>query len=198
MKKDDLATRMRQGGVALAFDTNAVYDDRGLFDLCDRIERYNLRHDTAAPPRPRIRLVISAVAYAEKLFDLKQRFHNRFDIGRILDGLTRKKLDFQAFNDQHALATAVRLGQRFPTDADWHEAKRKRYLRSLGLPENTTTQGTGKSCGATVDWLVGGHAQAEGAILVTDDQGPEFHGLAERVHFQVLKDVVDQLLAEPA
>jgi hypothetical protein len=33
---------------------------------------------------------------------------------------------------------------------------------------------------------------------VTDDQGPEFHGLAERVHFQVLKDVVDQLLAEPA
>lgn len=195
MKSDDLANRMRQGGVALAFDTNAVYDDRGLFNLCDQIALYNIRHDEAA--RPRIRLLITAVAYAEKLFDLKQRFREKFDIKFILEGLARKRIEFQAFDANHALETAERLGRRFPTDAAWHEAKRKRYLQSLNLPENTTTPGTGKSCGATIDWLVGGHAEAEGAILVTNDQGPEFHGIDDRVRLQILKDVVDQLLAEP-
>lgn len=196
MTKDEIAARMRNGGVALAFDTNAIYDDRRFIKFCDRLAMYNLRLDTAR--NPGIRLIISAVAHAEKLFDLKQKFQEKFKVDEILKGLARKNVDIQAFESRHSLETAVRLGQRYPKDVDWHKAKRARYIAALGLPADTDAPATGKHCGATVDWLVGGHAQAEEAILVTNDTGPEFRGLAERVKLEILEDALDELLAEKA
>ncbi len=56
--------------------------------------------------------------------------------------------------------------------------------------------GSGKQCGATFDWLVGAHARAEGFVLVTDDTGPEFAGLVERVKLDVLVAAVRAVLAE--
>jgi len=191
---DDLVIQICSSGVTLAFDTNAVYDDGRLFNLCDRIDHYNVRHDAAALPR--VRLVISAVAYTEKLFDLKQRFRDRFDLNRILQGLKRKQIDFHAFDAGHALATAVRLGEKYKDDAEWQRAKRARYIAALGLPRDTNAPATGRNCGATIDWLIGGHAQAEGAILVTDDNDPEFGGGIERVKLEVLEAALDDLLAE--
>ncbi len=71
MTGDEIASRLAEGALVLAFDTNAVYRDRRLNGLCDRIARHNLR--LSGNGRVPVRLVISAVAYAEKLFDLKQR-----------------------------------------------------------------------------------------------------------------------------
>lgn len=193
MKRDELAARLRKGPVTLAFDTNAVYSDRRLFDLCDLVDQFNVRQEAAG--RARVRLLLSAVAYAEKLFDLKQKFRDKFDMKTILEGLRRKNIEFQPFDDRHALETAVHLGQQYETDEKWQQAKRARYLSALGLSRNTAIEATGSSCGATVDWLIGGHALAEGCILVTNDTGIEFKGL-ERVRLDVLEAAVAELLGE--
>lgn len=196
MNPDQIATRLRGGSTVLAFDTNAVYGDRRLFKLCDSMAAFNDRRRKSG--HPDVRLVVSTVVYAEKLFDLKQRYGKHFDLKEILRGLEQKKLDVQPFSTHHALATAVRLGEKYKDDAAWQSAKRTRYIAALGLPKDTSAPATGRNCGATIDWLIGGHAHAEGAILVTDDNDPEFGGGIERVRFDVLKEALDRLLAEPA
>jgi hypothetical protein len=194
---DELAARLREGAVTLAFDTNAVYRDRRLNELCDRIARHNLR--LAAEGRAPVRLVISAVAYAEKLFDLKQRWRGTFNLDVILDGLRSKGIEVQPFDARHALETAARLGERYPNDAAWQRAKRDRCLSCLGLsPSAAEAPGTGRTCGATVDWLVGGHARAEGCMLVTDDTDPELGGLLDRVGLETLAAALRLLSEAPA
>jgi hypothetical protein len=69
-------------------------------------------------------------------------------------------------------------------------------VQCLGLPTATPTPGNGQGCGATVDWLIGGHARAEGCVLVTDDTGPEFAGLVERVRLDVLETALQDILSE--
>ncbi len=195
MTGEEIGSRLAEGALVLAFDTNAVYRDRRLNGLCERIARYNLR--LLADGRPRVRLVISAVAYAEKLFDLKQRWRGAFDLEAILSGLRSKGIEVQPFDARHALETASRLGERYPDDAAWQRAKRDRCLSCLGLPKATTpAPGSGRTCGATVDWHIGGHARAEGCVLVTDDNDPELGGLIERVSLDTLEAAVRGLLGE--
>lgn len=195
MTKDEIAARIRRGGLALAFDTNALYVDRRLIALCAQIARCNerLRQRGLKPAR----LIVCAVAHVEKLFDLKQKYRDAFDFGAILDGLRSKGLEIQAFDASHARETAIRLGERYPSTSDWRRAKRQRCIRCVGLdPERVTAPGSGQRCGAAVDWLIGAHARAEGCVLVTDDAGPEFAGLAERVQLATLSDAVQEILAE--
>ncbi len=195
MTGDEIASRLAEGALVLAFDTNAVYRDRRLNGLCDRIARHNLR--LSGNGRVPVRLVISAVAYAEKLFDLKQRWRGVFDLDVILGGLRSKGIEVQPFDARHALETAARLGERYPDDAAWQRAKRDRCLSCLGLPRNTTpAPGTGRTCGATVDWHIGGHARAEGCVLVTDDNDPELSGLIERVRLDTLEEALRGLSGE--
>lgn len=196
MTSEELATRLRRGGVALAFDTNALFGERSLFAVCSDVARHN--DHLAVGGLPPVRLVVSALAHAEKLFDLKQQFQDRFDGGRILQGLARKGLAVEPFGADHALETARRLGERHPTTAAWHEAKRRRCLQCLGLPTTTATPGNGRACGATVDWLIGGHARASGCVLVTSDAGPEFAGLADRVELEALEAALRSILREQA
>jgi hypothetical protein len=69
----------------------------------------------------------------------------------------------------------------------------------LGLPASTApVPGSGRTCGATVDWHIGGHARAEGCILVTDDSGPELSGLIECVALDTLEGAIDRLAGGPA
>jgi hypothetical protein len=193
--RDEIAARLSGGGLKLAFDTNALYFDRRLVALCSDTEVWNERLERRALPR--VQLVVCTVAHAEKLIDLKQIHRDRFDRGVILRGLTRKGLRIQPFEAEHALETGIRLGERYPEEADWHRAKKERYLRSLGLSLTTEAPGSGKRCGATVDWLIGAHASAEGCVLVTEDTGPEFDGLTGRVRLEVLEAALGQLLSEP-
>lgn len=196
MTREEIAARLRLGGVALAFDTNAMFGEACLFAVCNDVSRHNERLRVRGLPPSR--LLVSAVAHTEKLFDLKQQFRDRFDDGVILRGLQSKGLIVQPFDPAHAAETAQRLGERYTTSADWHEAKRLRCWKCLGLGTAKATPGTGKSCGATVDWLIGGHARAEGCVLVTDDTGPEFAGLVDRVKLEVLETALDDILSEHA
>lgn len=196
MTQDEIAMRLRLGGLALAFDTNAIYFDRKFIKLCNAIKLYNER--LAEQSRQAVRLLVCAVAHAEKLFDLKQHYRDRFDDRVILDGLRSKGLEIHSFDARHALETAIRLGERYADEAEWHHAKKERCIRCVGLdPAKVSAPGTGRRCGATVDWLIGAHARAEGCVLVTDETGPEFAGITERVKLETLEAAVHQVLAEP-
>jgi hypothetical protein len=94
--------------------------------------------------RAPVRLVISTVAYAEKLFDLKQRWRDTFDLGVILGGLEAKGIEVQPFDARHAVETAARLGEQYPDDAAWQRAKRDRCVRCLGLAKGAAPPGTGQ------------------------------------------------------
>lgn len=196
MTPEEVAARARAGGVTFAFDTNALFGEKPLIAICNAVARYNER--LIARGLAPLRLLVCAVAHAEKVFDLKQQFKGTFDIDVIVCGLQRKGLFIQPFNVDHALETAVRLGERYATTADWRAAKRERCLKCLALPPKTPTPGSGQHCGATIDWLIGGHARSEGALLVTDDTGPEFMGLTEHLKLTTLKIAIEQLLAEPS
>jgi predicted nucleic acid-binding protein len=191
----EISARLAAGGLALAFDTNALFSDRALIAVCSDVARVNDRLSRRGL-RP-LRLLTSAVAHAEKLVDLKQKYKATFDAGVILRGLASKGLEIQDFTTDHALETATRLGERHTTTDDWRAAKKKRCLQCLGLGTDTLVTASGKGCGATVDWLIGGHARAEGCVLVTDDTGPEFAGLVDRVKLETLAEALRALLQEP-
>lgn len=194
--QEEFAALLRLGGVALAFDTNALFFDRRLTEVCNDVARHN--EHLAARALPPVRLVVSAVAHAEKLFDLKQQFQARFDGAKILQGFVRKGLAVEPFRADHAIETAKRLGERYATDGAWQGAKRLRCISCLGLAASTVPPGTGRGCGATVDWLIGGHARAAGCVLVTNDVGPEFAELADRVTLDVLEAALQAILSEQA
>jgi hypothetical protein len=191
----DIVERLRQGGLRLAFDTNALVADQKFTDLCNDVSRWNVRLEAVG--RPIVQLIVCTVAHVEKLFDLKQRFKGTFDMDVILAKLESKGVQVEPFSAAHALEVAVRLGRSYPDGQAWHQAKKERCLGCVGLPLTTPAPGTGGSCGATVDWLIGGHAHASGCILVTDDKGPEFKGI-ERVGIDRLVAALQQLVGKPA
>ncbi len=195
MNDAELEARLRQGGLRLAFDTNAVTADRKFNNLCNDVSRWNLMLEEQNLPK--VQLIVCTVAHIEKLFDLKQKFRDTFDLDVILAGLQSKGVAVEDFSAVHALETAVRLGEAYPNSSEWRQAKKKRCLECVGLPLTTLAPGTGKYCGATVDWLIGGHARASGSLLVTDDQDPEFKGL-ERIKLARLVAALQHLLGESA
>jgi hypothetical protein len=190
---DEVTQRLRSGGIKLSFDTNALFAPRKLATLCADVARWN--EHLSRQKRDPVQLAVCAAAHAERLFDLKQQYKGTFDMRTILDGLQHMRLEIEPITVKHALEMATLLAERYPNTAAWHEAKRIRYLQSLGLdPKTTQAPGTGQKCGATIDWLIGAHARAENSILVTDDKGPEFKGVRERVSFNVLASAVQQLV----
>lgn len=195
MNDAELDVRLRQGGLRLAFDTNAVTADRKFIHLCNDVSRWNEKLEEQSLAK--VQVVVCTVVYIEKLFDLKQRFRDKFNPDAILDGLRSKGVAVEDFSAQHAMATAMRLGQAYPTDKAWQQAKRRRCLECVGLPPATPAPGTGETCGATVDWLIGGHAHASGSLLVTNDHDPEFEGV-ERVELDRLVAAMRQLVGGTA
>lgn len=195
MNGEELTNRLREGGLKLAFDTNALFIDRKFTALCGVVSRWN--EQLSAGRKQPVRLVVCTVAHAEKLFDLKQRWRNTFDIQNILAALRSKGLEVEPFDTRHALEMATRLGEFYPGDEAWRQAKRERCIRCIGLePMQVPASGSDKRCGATVDWLIGAHARAEGCVLVTDDKGPELRNL-ERVSLDTLASALQQLISEP-
>jgi predicted nucleic acid-binding protein len=49
-----------------------------------------------------------------------------------------------------------------------------------------------------VDWLIAGHALADGCILVTDDRGPEFRQVIDRVRLDTLRQALVRMLETAA
>ena len=145
----------------------------------------------------RLLLIACAVVHHEKVFHLKRQFGEKFNPHIIVKALKSRGWQIDPYEIRHALATGEWIGNRYPTESAWHLAKKERSLRSLGLdPSKVEVEGTGRSCGATVDWLIIGHARAEGCVLVSDDMGPEFAGLVERVKLATLETALQKLMSE--
>lgn len=163
----------------LAFDTNTIFgntkSDPGV-ELIDAINRANQRRGGA----PEVGLVVPSVVLHEKIRQMAQRFGGRFDVEQPRGFLRAKNLRVESFGESHAIQVALRLQQRFPTHGDWRAFKKRRCLQGLGLPVGTFLSRDGSDCGATVDWLIVGHAEADGYLLVTNDSGPEFAAVTLR------------------
>lgn len=163
---------------ALAFDTNAIFGnhpgaDPGI-ELIDTINQANELRRAA----PRIAMVIPAVVLHEKLRQMGQHYGAGFDVAKPLGFLSAKNLIVKGFGAPHAIRIAARLQRLYPKPGDWRAFKKRMYLQSLGLPATTQTTRDGRECGSTVDWLIVGHAEAKGYLLVTDDEGPEFQDVS--------------------
>jgi hypothetical protein len=191
----DILAHLRSGGVKLAFDTNALSGKRRLGALCESVRHWN--EQLAARTLPEVKLFVCTVAHFEELFHIKKSKGDLFDMRVILDGMDSFGIEVQPFGVDHALSTALWLGAKHPTSAAWRHAKKERYMRGLGLVPGKD-KAEGAHCSTTVDWLIAGHAQAERCVLVTDDEGPEFAGLADKVRLGELEAALKQLLSEPA
>ncbi|HDN26099.1 MAG TPA: hypothetical protein ENG03_03190 [Thioploca sp.] len=77
MNKKEVEQLLHDGNLTIAFDTNAVHDNSRFLSLCDNINRLN---DAC---QCQIRLVVSAIVHTETLFDLKQKYHEHYDIDDI-------------------------------------------------------------------------------------------------------------------
>lgn len=193
----ELQARLKAGGLTLAFDTNAVENHRPFLDACDAIQRLNARTEAQ-----KIGLAVYAVAHGEKLLHLRQchtaDILGPFDDERICADLNDRGIEIMAFEERHARRVAVRLQDRYKTRQEWRAEKKQRYLQALGMVAHAgLSTATGKKCSATVDWLLAAQAEIEGHILVTDDKGPEFACLAERVAFDTLTDALKSLSVWP-
>jgi hypothetical protein len=183
----------REPEIVLAFDTNTIFGNRRgdpFLDLCDRINQLN----RIRQPK-HIRKVIAAPVYMEKLHDLRQAFPSyRHEL--IVQTLDAKGIEVLPVLQLHAEHIAEMLGKQYPGPNAWREFKRQRCLSCLRLPDDLAHRatGNGKHCGATIDWLVAGHADAEGYVLVTNDRGPEFERVQRKTKLTTLVKVVDEVL----
>lgn len=163
----------------IAFDTNALFGggSRTLFaDLCNVLNRIN---ELRAPQT--VQKVLSAAVYMEKMHDMRQEYGKAFQPSLIDNFLATKGIEIISFERQDAEHAAELIGQRYPGRAEWHGFERQRCLDCLGMRQYAEhAQGSGQSCGATTDWLVAGQASGRGHLLVTNDRGPEFRGLARQ------------------
>ncbi|UQA56781.1 hypothetical protein [Polyangium aurulentum] len=191
----DITAQLRSGGVKLAFDTNALSGKKRLGALCTRVKHWN--EQLSARTLPEVKLLVCTVAHFEELFHIKKSKGDLFDMRVILDGMDSLGIEVQPFGVDHALSTAMWLGERHKTSEEWRRAKKKRYMHGLGLTLGKD-EPEGAHCSTTVDWLIAGHAQAERCVLVTDDEGPEFEGFADKVRLGELEAALKQLLSESA
>lgn len=195
MTEDEIAERLHAGGLKLAFDTNAIEDDPRTSRLRNDVVQWS--STLASRDLAQVRLIACAVVHHEKVFHLKRQFGERFNPDVIVKALKSRGWQIDPYDIRHALATGEWIGARYPTESTWHLAKKERSLRSLGLdPSKDQVPGSGKGCGATVDWLIIGHARAEGCVLVSDDMGPELLGLVERVKLGTLESALRKLVSE--
>lgn len=194
MTQETLVQHLAAGGCRLAFDTNALFEHGRLVVLCTQLSRWN--HALKGMGADENTLFVSAVAHCEKVFDIKQQYQGAFDPQDILQGMRGKGLAVAPFGEDEAVATAARLGVSYKDNATWYAAKKRRCLQCLGLnPARDSAPGSGRRCGATVDWLIGGHAERLGCIVVGDDTGEEWTGLL-RARLSTLEKALKQLLGE--
>lgn len=193
MTDAEILLRLRGSKVRLAFDTSAVFDHTHFVTICELVNQLNVFRAADDP----VELAICAAAHAEKLFDLKQATKDNFDEAQVMQMLARIGVRILPFDRQHARRLAELLGTLYPDTKSWRAAKRRRYIEALGI-QKIETEGkisaSGKSCSATVDWLIAAHALEESCLLVTEDKGPEFRDVDERVKSNSLKNALEQLL----
>jgi hypothetical protein len=205
MNKNDILNLLRQGILAIAFDTNALFGDKRFKRLCTSINRINRLDD-----KYQLKLVVPAPAHAEKLRQIKQHLKKqdkKYSHEFVLKNLTDLGIHIAPFEPWHAEKVADLFHKQFPTEDDWNQYKLKRCLDCIGINclkrcldclelsfVEEFIESTGQTCSATVDWLIAGYAYAENCLLVTDDTGKEFKGIEKKTTFDELEAAVNQLL----
>ncbi|WP_428264178.1 hypothetical protein [Haliangium sp.] len=203
MTSDELITNIAGGPVRLLFDTNALFSSKAVRDVCRTAARIEVlllteAHSDVRGDR-RIRLLVPAPVHGEKLFDLKQNWRDRYDVIKVEEAVLRLGLVVVPFGAEHARRLAGLLGDEFDTPARWRDAKRQRCIECLGLKKlESQVKGSGRNCGATIDWLIAAHALAEDCVLVTDDRGPEFEQVTSKLKLDTLREALHRVLDDPA
>jgi hypothetical protein len=187
MKPNEVYLLLCQGQLTLAFDTNAVFGHHQFWRICNKINQLNDKY------RYEFNLTVSALVHTEKLFDLKQELKEKYNLEIVTQSLSSKRVSIKSFQVRHAEATASVIGKQFPTNDDWHKFKRQKCIDCLGLQRIEHLPGKGKTCGATIDWFIVGHAYCEDYLLITQDGGEEFKGIEKKTDLASLEAAVDQL-----
>jgi hypothetical protein len=189
MNENEVYELLQTGKLTITFDTNALYGDIRFLNVCDEIDEINnkLKYE--------IKIVISSLAHAEKLFHLKKKHKEEYDIGFINQVLKRKKVNIVPFEPDHAEAVAKWISTQFPTSEEWQMFKRQECINCLGINEDENNiPGSGKKCGARVDWLIAGYAQAKNYLLITNDKGNEFKHIEKKTTLKILEKSVNKIL----
>lgn len=195
----ELERRLRGDALTLAFDTNAIFSHRRFYEVCDAINQWNDGQRSADP----VKLVLCSVAYGEKLLDMRQvhqvAAYGNFDEAKILKVLAQKNVDVCPFASEHAGKMSALLHRHYPSQATWQAAKRELYIQRLGAQAlRQQIPGLGRTCSATVDWLIAAHAQMQSSVLVTDDQGEEFAQITDQTQMKELEAALAALGVWPA
>lgn len=89
---------------------------------------------------------------------------------------------------------ARRVFETVGDDASWQRAKLDHAFAELKLSDRKAELlSRNARCSATVDWLIASQAAAREWLLVTDDTGWEFHGLARLTTWETLKAALDRI-----
>ncbi|MDM8566234.1 hypothetical protein QUF74_11375 [Candidatus Halobeggiatoa sp. HSG11] len=81
MNETEVCKLLQVGNLTITVDTNILYEIQNFFKVCNKIN---------AMPKYNIKMVISSLVHAEKLFDLKQAYENKFDINHVIKVLEAK------------------------------------------------------------------------------------------------------------
>lgn len=196
MNDAEVANFLRGAQPIVMFDTNAIIGNHPRTDpfiaLCRDVLNLNTTRPHGGPP---ITLALSSVVLSEKLQDLRQWFGPRFHPALVDTFVTTYEIRVLEFDRRCSERTADRIAALYPGETEWYAFKRRRCLECLGLPREHEAPGKGGGCGATVDWLIAGHAEHLGALLVTHDRGPEFQSITRRTTLDCLRRVVQALLS---
>ncbi len=188
MNENEVSELLQSGNLTITFDTNALHGDIRFFNICDKIDNINnkLKYD--------IKIVISSLAYTEKLFHLKRQHKEKYDISLINQVLEHKKVNIVPFEYRHAEAVAEWIGTQFPNKKKWQNKKRQESIECLGINEKSCNidPDAGKKCGARIDWLIAGYAHTEDYLLITDDKGKEFEKVEKKTTLGILEQVLKE------
>ncbi|MGE0489895.1 MAG: hypothetical protein AB7S38_11885 [Vulcanimicrobiota bacterium] len=105
-----------------------------------------------------------------------------------------KGVSVESYDDSDAIAFSEMVCELFPEKGERHEARKKRCMDCLGVTEAPG----GTSCPGTTDWHIAGQARGRKWILITDDRGEEFQGVARKATLAQLQEVLNSRLQDLA
>lgn len=198
--KHKIREHILRGSATVAVDTNTAYRGLGqLLAVANFVNRFNERK-----PNNSIKLVIPVAAFMEILHhtwhDMLANHREvrsiEFRIKTEMEALESKGVMIVPFEQEHAKHVAQVLAGRYGDDASWQRAKQSAVQERLSLPDDffDSKKKQKITCGATLDWLIAGQAEAEKWILATNDDGPEFALVSLKIGWHELKEVLEELL----
>lgn len=192
--KEKVEELIRQGGVALAFDTNALWHHKKLFEVCNLANQVRGKSSHLG-----FELLVPAVAHSEHVLHIRHETGAKtrsFSSEILREGLERKGLRVEGFQLDDAEKVAELIARQHPSAESWQQAKKELVLRRSGLTGPEKVDLPGRKFAATIDWLIAGQAAGNSWILVTDDTGPEFAEVSLKIDFASLESLLEKMLAE--